>query len=320
METGQSSLMEALMPRSLGRNPRLDRISRLIDWGRIGAVVDDIHSAREGRPSYPPLMMVKILLLEQWYNLSDPQMEEALGDRVSFRRFVGLGMEDGTPDHSTISRFRSALGAERSERLFEEIASQFDEKGMTLKRGTLMDATIVEAQVRRPSMKKGPGAKSELDPDAGWTYTQYGSEVHFGYKAHIGVDEKTSLIRKATFTSANVYESLVADLLVSGDELAVYADRAYESKKRRARLKGLGIKDRIMHRSNKHQKELPHWQSRRNALIDPIRKSVEKVFGTLKRSYGYGQARYRGLARNGLEMWFKLMAYNLRRAERIVWG
>ena len=183
-----------------------------------------------------------------------------------------------------------------------------------------MDATIVAAQVRRPPMKDGAGVKSELDPDADWTFTRYGRESHFGYKAHIGIDEKTSLIRKAAFTSAKACESVVADQLVSGDESSVYADRAYESKRRRERLLGMGIKDRIMHRANRWRRELPRWQSRRNELIDPIRRSVEKVFGTLKRSYGYGRARYRGLERNGLEMWFKLMAYNLRRAERIVWG
>ena len=320
METGQSSLMEAFMPRSLGRNPRLDRISRIIDWRPLGEIVNDIHSKREGRPSYPPLAMVKILLLQQWCNLSDPQMEEALADRLSFRRFVGLGLEDGAPDHSTISRFRSALGSERSERLFEEIAKQFDGKGMILKEGMLMDATIVAAQVRRPPMKDGAGVKSELDPDADWTFTRCGSESHFGYKVHIGMDEKTCLVRKAAFTPAKACESLVADQLASGDESAVYADRAYESKKRREWLKGMGINDRIMHRANKWQRALPHWRSRRNELIDLVRRSVEKAFGTLKRSCGYSRVRYRGLERNGLEMWFKLMAYNLRRAERIVWG
>ena len=319
-QMGQSSLAESLLLRKLGRNSRLDRISRIIDWSRLASIVDDIHSAREGRPSYPPLMMVKVLLLQQWYNLSDPQMEEALADRISFRRFVGLSLEDDTPDHSTISRFRSALGAERSKRLFAELERQFDKKGMLLKEGTLMDATIVASAVRRPPKEKGRGARSELDPDADWTFTRSGGKSHFGYKVHIGMDENTHLVRRAAFTSAKVYESVVADGLVSGDESAVYADRAYESKRRREWLKALGIKDRILHRANRWQRVLPHWRRRRNELIEPVRRSVEKVFGTLKRSYGYGRVRYRGLLRNELEMWFKLMAYNLRRAERIVWG
>ncbi len=132
-------------------------------------------------------------------------------------------------------------------------------------------------------------------------------------KVHIGVDEGTGLVRKAALTPAKVNESEVADELISGDEGAVYGDRAYESRERRKRLKSQGINDRIMHRSHKNQKGLPHWQKRRNQLISPIRKKVEKVFGTLKRSYGYSRVRYRGLARNGVEMYFKMMAYNLRR-------
>ena len=316
-EMGQPSLVESLLPEGLGRNRRLERITEAVDWQRLGRLVSGVHSAAEGRPSYPPLTMVKVLLLEQWYNLSDPQMEEALGDRISFRRFVGLGLGDDTPDHSTISRFRSALGEELSAELFEELGRQLEERGMFLKQGTLMDATLVEAQVRRPSLEEGRGAGSDLDPDADWTYTQRGRKSHFGYKVHIGVDERSGLIRTAVFTSAKVYESEVADRLVSGDEGAVYADRAYESRRRRQWLKSQGIRDRIMHRSHKHQRGLPHWQRRRNELIDPVRRSVEKVFGTLKRSYGYRRVRYRGLGRNAVEMWFKVMSYNLRRADMI---
>ena len=131
------------------------------------------------------------------------------------------------------------------------------------------------------------------------------------------MDAGTGLVRKAVLTPAKVYESEVADGLVSGDERAVYGDRAYESKRRRRWLKSQGINDRIMHRSHKHQRELPHWQKRRNELISPRRALVEKVFGTLKRSYGYSRVRYRNLGRNAVEMWFKLMAYNLRKAAKL---
>ncbi len=253
--------------------------------------------------------------MEQWYNLSDLQMEEAPCDRISFRRFVGLGIEDDTPDHSTLSRFRTELDKRGlSEELFKELESQLDRRGLFLKEGMLMDATLVDAQVRRPPASAGRGAKSSVDPDADWTYTRYGRRSHFGYKVHLGVDAGTDLVRKAVFTAAKVYESEVADELVSRDERAVYGDRAYESKQRREWLKCLGIKDRIMHRSHKHQQELPHWQKRRNKLIARRRTTVEKVFGTLKRSYGYSRVRYRGLGRNGVEMWFKLMAYNMRKS------
>lgn len=123
-----------------------------------------------------------------------------------------------------------------------------------------MDATLVEAQVRRP-VSEGPGAKSPTDPDADWSYTGRGSRTHFGYKVHLEVDAGTGLVRRAKLTPGKVYESEVADGLVSGDEQAVYGDRAYESNRRRQWLKLQGINDRIMHRSHEHQLQLPHWQS-----------------------------------------------------------
>ena len=131
------------------------------------------------------------------------------------------------------------------------------------------------------------------------------------------MDAGTGLVRMAVLTPAKVYESEVADELISGDERAVYGDRAYESKERRQRLRAMGIKDRIMHRANKHHPTLPPRLQRRNDLIAPRRSLVEKVFGTLKRSYGYSRVRYRGLQRNSVEMYLKLMAYNLRKYVRL---
>lgn len=320
-DMGRPSFAEAMVSETLGHNQRLERIDDAVDWERLGRVVAGVHAAPRGRPSYPPLLMVKVLLLQQWYCLSDPQLEEALGDRLSFRRFVGLGLQDATPDHSTISRFRQALEVqELSAPLFTELAAQLDAQGLVLKQGTLLDATLVAAQVRRPPLAAGRGAASPTDPEAAWTQTGRGARSHFGYKVHLGVDEKTLLVRRAVLTPANVYESEVADTLVSGDERAVYGDRAYESKRRRQWLRELGIADRIMHRANKHQPVLPDWQQQRNAWIAPRRAWVEKVFGTLKRSYGYQRVRYRGVGRNTVELWFKLMAYNLRKADTLAWA
>ena len=313
---GNASLMDGLLPDKVGRNARLEQLDAILDWDRLAAVVADLYAAPEGRPSYPPLLMVKVLLLQQWYTASDPEIEAALWDRISFRRFVGLGLPDPVPDHSTISRFRAVLAARGlGERLFAEATRQLDAAGFLVKAGTLMDATLVAAQARRPSMDEGPGAGSATDPDATWT--RKGGTAHFGYKAHLGVDAGTGLIRQAVLTPAHVNESEVADTLISGDEQAVYADKAYESKVRRARLRAQGINDRIMHRSHKHQAGLPYWQQRRNALIAPRRAPVEQVFGTLKRSYGYRTVRYLELARNALELWVKCLAYNLRRASRL---
>lgn len=205
-----------------------------------------------------------------------------------------------------------------AEKLFEELGRQLDEQGLIVKKGTLVDATLVEAQASRPSMYEGPGAKSRTDPDASWT--KKGNKAYFGYKVHVGMDADSGLLRRAKLTPARVLDGEVADDLIIGDERAVYADKAYESRQRRERLKSMGINDRLMHRSHKNQAQLPHWQKRRNDLISRIRARVEKVFGTFKRTYGYVKVRYMGLQRNQTEMWLKCMAYNLRRAERLVFA
>ncbi len=315
----EQSFVDVLVPDRVGRNARLERIDEVVDWRKLAKLVNGIYAAPLGRPSYPPVVMVKIMVLQQWYDASDEAMEEALWDRISFKRFVGLAIEDDVPDHSTISRFRKEV-TERGlgRRLFKELTRQLDKKGLLVKQGTLLDATIVEAQARRPSSPEQPGARSKTDPDAAWT--RKGGKSHFGYKAHVGLDAGSGLIREAVFTPANVNDTEVADDLVSGDEAAVYADKAYGTKERSEWLKSMRIKDRIMRRGDKHHPVLPPWERRRNALISRLRSPVEKVFGTLKRSYGYRRVRYMGLERNATELFFKCMAYNLRRADQLLAG
>lgn len=311
---GEGSLAEAFVAPGVGSNKRLERIEGLFDWSRFESLLTVIRSPA-GRKAYPALAMFKGLLLQQWYGLSDPGLEEALLDRLSFRRFCGFSLDDETPDETTFVRFRAAL-AERglTEKLLAETNRQLDSQGLVLKSGTLIDASLVAASVARPSGASGAG--SPLDGDANWT--RRGRRGHFGYKAHVAVDEGSGLIRGAVLTPAKTYESEVADALVQGDERAVYADKAYEHKARRRRLRAMGIKDRIMHRANKHQPVLPHWQAQRNRLIAPIRANVERVFGTLKRSYGYRRVRYRGLVKNQSHLHLLCIAINLRRAEVLI--
>ena len=188
---------------------------------------------------------------------------------------------------------------------------------MLVKQGTLLDATLVAAQVRRP--RGGTtGGGSPRDPDAAWA--RRGRQARFGYKLHLGVDAESELVRRAVLTPANVNETQVADELIAGDEGAVYGDAAYGTHARSARLRVLGIQDRLMRRPSKHHPRLSPAARRRHARIEQVRRPVEHVFGTLKRSYGYQRVRYRGLARNTTEMWFKLLAYNLRRADRLLAG
>lgn len=171
----QRGFAEAFLPAGFGRNARLERIAALIDWAPVGALVRRVRPGTTGRPPYRALAMVRALLLQQWYGLSDPGLEEALSDRVSFRRFCGLALEDPTPDETTLCRFRLALvEAGLGEALFIEISRQLDAAGFLVKTGTLIDASLVEAAVRRPpdgSTPRDQESRSRHDPDANWTRT-----------------------------------------------------------------------------------------------------------------------------------------------------
>src|SRR5918911_3370349 len=202
----------------------------------------------------PLLTYVKLLLLQQWYGLSDEGLEAAVDDRLSFRRFAGIPLAESVPDHSSIWRFREEL-AERglAERLLAEVDRQLDAKGLILRRGTLIDATILEAAVRPPG--GDAGEVSGRDPQAGWT--KKNGRSRFGYKAHVAVDEGSGLVREAVMTPADVHDSVPADDLVQGDEEAVYADKAYDSAERRGGPGGGGGGARGMFRARPHRPPPP---------------------------------------------------------------
>ena len=328
---GQRGFADDLLGARLGSNAVLDRIAGLIDWGSVEAPLDGLHSSRYGRPAYPPLMLFKALLLQQWHALSEVGLEEALRDRLSFRRFCGLALEDDAPDQVTINRFRNLLTRKQLvQPLFEEIVRQIDARGLILRQGTLIDASLVEAAVKRPKPPRDespeasaatqePDAsprpasklvKSPLDPDAAWT--KKGGKRTFGYKVHVGADQGSAIIRRALLTPANVNDTVRADELYCGDEKAVYADQAYSTHARTARLKAAGIKDRTMARPNKHH-PLTERQKTRNKAIAKRRGPVEQVFARLKGAYDWARVRYRGLAANQAQLLLICCAMNLKR-------
>ena len=204
------------------------------------------------------------------------------------------------------------MAAELPERLFAALDRQLAAKGLFIKAGTLIDASLIEADVKRPPQDEGE--VSEHDPDAG--FTRRGQRSFFGYKAHLAVDQGTDLIRGAILTAADMGDSLIADALIQGDEAAVYADKAYDSEARRRALAAAGIGDALMHRRHARRRQ-PAWQKWMNVALTPIRCQVERLFGLMKRSYGYTRVRYRGLARNRAQLLLMCMAINLRRADRL---
>jgi IS5 family transposase len=308
-ELGQLSLADGLVE-GAGANRQLAKIAALVDWASFERLLVDVYAAPVGRPSYGPLVLLKCLVLQQWYRLSDPGLEEALADRLSFRRFVGLALADPVPDHSTLSRFRSELVRRGlSERLLAELNRQLDARGLMVKSGTLIDASLVAADCRRP--KKGEPVEARSDRDASWTAMK--DEPLFGYKMHLAVDQSSGLVRRAILTPAHVSDKAPFLDLVQGDERAVYADRGYDGWWYKAELAARGIADGIMAGSYR-RRPLAAAGHARNRAIAALRRPIERTFGVLKRWYGYGRVRYRSLVRNALQLQLLALALNLRRA------
>jgi IS5 family transposase len=283
----------------------------LVDWSAFERALKDVHRAAKGEPAYPPLMMFKVLLLQRWYGLSDPAMEAALFDRISFLRFAGLSSEDETPDHTTIWRFREKLGKEGLiERLFAELSAQLEARGLMVKQGTLIDASIVPSAARRPRMDEDKNSPN--DPDARFGASNERGRFTFGYKMHVAVDGGSGLIRRWLLTPANCQEVTVATQVLPEAAGTVYADRGYDSRQLHEELARRGLGDGILRRGNKYRALSP-GEVERNHALSLLRRPVEAVFGTLKRGYGFQRMRYFSGQRNATALALACLAFNLRR-------
>lgn len=307
-QTGQLSLAEALLSGRGSVSP-LDRLGGLVNWAGFDQLLAPLRDGGPGRPAWPPLVLFKALLLQSLYGLSDRELEEALCDRLSFRRFVGLSLEETIPDFTVLNRFRNLLiEVDLLEKLFGELDQQLEAAGMILKRGTMLDATLIEAVAAPPS-----GERPSHDPDARFGGAKGKGGFTFGYKAHVGVDKGSGLIRSVITTPANVNDTVPADALIRGDERAVWADAAYDTHSRRARLKAEGKKPRIVRRPNKHHPVLPPRLQQYNRLIARGRAAVETTFATLKNRMRLQTIRYIGLAKAEGQVLLAAIAFNMRR-------
>ena len=309
----QKTFADTLVEGRSRRRKRLDRLERvdeLLDWQRIDRLLDAINAERRGGRGYPPLCIVKALLLAQWHDLSDPGLEDALADRLSFRRFCGFPLDEETPDETSFVRFRRRLrDLGLYEKLFAEVNRQLAAKGLMVKTGTLVDATVIEARAKPPRSKEG--MVSAVDPDAG--FTKKHGRTYFGYKLHIGVDAGSELIRALETSSADLHDGEAFGALVTGDEGKVYGDKAYGSQKNRDFLSRMGIADALMYKAARNR-PLKSWQKWFNKAVSEVRSGVERVFGTGKTGYGLGKTRYFGEARVEGDCYTFAIAYNLRRA------
>ncbi len=291
------------------RNEFLLGIDKAIDWSPLEARLGNYYS-HTGRPSHPPLVVFKMLLLQQWYGLSDEEVEFQSKDRLSFQQFLGLGLGDAVPDAASLVRLRKLLAQDdQGEQLFGVLTEQFETQGLIVKRGTLVDATVV------PSARRGPpkrdDAKDSSDPEAAWTVKK-GVPIH-GYKAHLASDREHDLIRAIQVTPANVHDSQCADALIQWDERAVYGDKAYDSEERRDELKANNIWPCIHHKG-KRNTPLTAEQERANKRYTKIRAAVERPFAWWKEHFGFRRCRYLGLAKNTTHVYLLAFAYNLKRS------
>jgi transposase, IS5 family len=307
-------------------------VEAAVNWEPLEQELSVIHSSRRGRPGLSPLLMFKVLLLQRFYNLGDPATQDALDDRKSFARFVGLPLDEPAPDYSSISRFRTELvRLGLMEKLLGQLMAQIEEKGLVLKQGTLMDATFVTSAARPPSAPPKPksakgevpsppepaqdpfaaGKRSRRDPDARWG--KKGRQAHFGYKLHIAVDQERRIVRAHEVTAANVNDCEIGPQLVLKDGGAHYADKGYPSQPLREKLALHRLPDGIMQLGTKHYPLSPASR-RRNKLIAKIRGFVEGVFGEAKQRLGLRRARYLGLEKIRLECDLVVFCFNLKTA------
>lgn len=285
----------------------LDTLAALIDWSQVAALLDQLYPAAKGEPAWPPLAMFKALLLSIWYDLSDVKLAEALDDRASFRRFCGFSGAEATPERTAFVRFRRLLVAHQLDRsLFETVTAQLKSKAVTVKTGTLVDATII-------------ASASEDDDDARWVKHKGKRAVH-GFKAHVGADADTALVEEVSVTSANINDGKAGPEALPDNPGEVFADSAYRGNHFRDAVRAKGGIPRIVATGvwARTEEEAQAWLHQWNQPIHRVRGRIEKIFGTWKRCYGLRRMRWRGLAKAAAQVHLTAIAYNLKRTMNIL--
>lgn len=296
----------------------LDEMERVVPWAELVALIAPhapARGARGGRPPFAVETMLRIHFLQQWFNLSDPAMEEALYDTPMFREFAGLDLgEENLPDESTILRFRHLLERHQlSLQLLAAVNATLAAKGLLLKSGTVVDATLIAA----PSSTKN--SSGQRDPQM--HQTKKGNQWHFGMKAHIGVDADSGLVHTVIGTAANVNDVTQASQLVHGQEADVYADAGYQGVAKRDEVQGIQANWHVAMRPGKRRaldKATPMGavMERLEQVKASIRAKVEHPFRVIKRQFGHTKVRYRGLKKNTAQLHTLFALSNLWMARR----
>ena len=283
-----------------------DEMSALIDWAEIDRHLAGIYPAAKGEPAWPPWALFRALLLAIWHDLSDVKLAEALEDRASFRRFCGFSATEPTPERTAFVRFRAELVRQSLDRaLFEAVTRQLEAKGVAVRTGTLVDATLIAS------------ASIRHDDEARWAGHRNRKPVH-GYKAHVATDEEGGLIRGVEITTANVHDAAELVAVLPSEPGNVYGDSAFASSRSERIITARGGSPLTVQTGTWGGPDALARLQAHNAEVQRVRARIEKVFGTCKRSYGLRRMRWLGLAKAGLQVRLTAMAYNIRRSWRLL--
>ncbi|CAK6690129.1 IS5 family transposase [Synechococcus sp. CBW1107] len=297
-QLGFGDYEQATAKKRTKREKFLAEMDKVVPWQ---ALIDllELHyprsSSKGGRPPYPLATMLRIHLMQQWYSLSDPGMEEALIEVPTMRRFAGIDLiSDRIPDETTILAFRHLLEKHNlGEQIFETVKAHLKKRRMAMKQGTIIDATLIAA----PSSTKNKAG--ERDPEMHQTCK--GKQWHFGMKVHIGVDKDTGLIHSVETTAANVHDLTPAVDLLHGEEVVVYADAGYQGIEKGEEMEGKAANFRVAMRPGKRRALPDTPEGRLENLVGAkahIRAKVEHPFRVIKQQFGFQKTRLRGMTKN----------------------
>ena len=278
----------------------LAQMERVVPWAALVELVSPYApEGKKGRPPFPVQTMLRIHFMQQWFTLSDPAMEEALHDIALFREFAGLGWDSRLPDESTILRFRHLLEKHKlAEQILATVNDLLQGKGLMLKAGTVVDATLIAA----PSSTKNQSG--ERDPQM--HQTKKGNQWHFGMKAHIGVDAESGLVHTVRGTAANVNDVVEANSLLHGQETDVFADAGYQGAAKRPDAKD-DVNWHVAMRPGKRRaldkaKTIDKLIDQVERIKASVRAKVEHPFRVIKQQFGHVKVRYRGLRKNTAQL------------------
>ena len=283
------------------REKFLEEMNQVIPWEELLQIVKKYYPvAGNGRQPMPMERMLRIYFMQQWYGLSDPAMEDALYDIESMRQFADIDIEtDVIPDETTILNFRHLLERHNlTKQIFEKTKRYLSEKGLLLREGTIVDATIINA----PSSTKN----QDRTRDKEMRQTKKGNQWYFGMKAHVGTDTGRGLAHSIVVTDAAVHDSQVMDELLHGEEEAVYGDKAYASEEKKEEYEGRGVKWCVHLKANRGR-QLNQEEVECNHKRSQIRAKGEHAFLVVKHLWHYQKVRYKGLYKNAVQV-FSLFA------------